>query len=193
MKYQSFVSTYSPLKARTLWMKINLIFLLWSALLFLDLLFTIGPLERLDGTREYLTYNFSATLFWVLEAGLTALDMNMQRNVDEGLMRSSFNNVRAMRIPSDATRLCQTWTKEDVENSLELALGVLFLFDSMRVFTQWYTADPDLGAELLDTLLNFAAYLYIVIKLRNLPDDGDNVDSNDYVLDADEINTVWCS
>jgi len=136
VEYQSFLSTYSPLKARTLWIRINLIFVLWSALLFLDLLFTIGPLERLDGTQEYLTYNFGSTLFWVLEAGLTALDMNMQRDTDEGLMRSTFNRIRVMKSPSDLTHLCQTWTKEDVEITVELALGIYFLVDSMRVFSQ---------------------------------------------------------
>mmetsp|Transcript_30815 Transcript_30815/g.45607 ORF Transcript_30815/g.45607 Transcript_30815/m.45607 type:complete len:224 (+) Transcript_30815:72-743(+) len=187
-----FVSTYSPLKARKLWIRINLFLLLWSCLLFIDLLFTIGPLERLEGTREYLTYNFGSTLVWVVEVGLTVLDMNMNANMDtnvhdgervahEGPMLSVLNRIRIMERPFDVKQLFQTWTRKDVELSAELVLAIYFLLDSTKVFVQWYKADSDVGAELFDTLLNLAAYFYQWKKLQNLPDGGDGVDPNGYV------------
>ena len=86
----SFVSTYSPLKAPQLWTRINAVLVIWSVLLLIEILFTLGPLERLEGTRAYLTYNFGATLVWVAQVGLTILDMQdtLEGREDEEEYRS---------------------------------------------------------------------------------------------------------
>lgn len=140
-----FVTTSSPLRARKTWMWINAVCLAWSILLFIEIIFTLGPLDRLEGTRAYITYNFVTTLVWVVEVGLTVLD--------------------------DMKQLILS--RRDL---FELAVAVFFLIDSMRLFLDWYKADVDVGGKSLDILINFAAYVYQLSKLRESP-----VGSDDYL------------
>lgn len=180
----SFVSTYSPLKAPQLWTRINAVLVIWSVLLLIEILFTIGPLERLEGTRAYLTYNFGATLVWVAQVGLIILD------IQKG---SAINTIvsRTINRPCSILRSCQALTKKDIELLMELTVAIYFLFDSTQVFVVWYKADPDVEAQILDTLFNFACYMYEFIKYRNLsvvsdPAVSDAVVSDDYVDIGDE-------
>ena len=140
-----FVTTSSPLRAPKTWMWINAVCLAWSILLFIEIIFTLGPLDRLEGTRAYITYNFVTTLVWVVEVGLTVLD--------------------------DMKQLILS--RRDL---FELAVALFFLIDSMRLFLDWYKADVDVGGKSLDILINFAAYVYQLSKLRESP-----VGSDDYL------------
>ena len=142
-----FVTTSSPLRAPKTWMWINAVCLAWSILLFIEIIFTLGPLDRLEGTRAYITYNFVTTLVWVVEVGLTVLDDMKQQSI------------------------LSRW------DLFELAVGLYFLIDSMRLFLDWYKADVDVGGESLDTLINFAAYVYQLSKLQESPVVG----SDDYL------------
>jgi hypothetical protein len=139
-----FVTTSSPLRARKTWMWINAVCLAWSILLFIEIIFTLGPPERLEGTRAYLTYSVGTTLVWVVEVGLTVLGM------EQSIL-----------------------SRRDL---FELAVAVFFLIDSMRLFLDWYKADVDVGGKSLDILINFAAYVYQLSKLRESP-----VGSDDYL------------
>ena len=127
-------------------MWINAVCLAWSILLFIEIMFTLGPLDRLEGTRAYITYNFVTTLVWVVEVGLTVLDDMKQQSI------------------------LSRW------DLFELAVGLYFLIDSMRLFLDWYKADVDVGGKSLDILINFAAYVYQLSKLRESP-----VGSDDYL------------
>ncbi len=158
-------------------------FLVWSALLFVYLLFTFKPLERLEGTREYLTYNFGSTLYWVLECGLTFAE----RDLELHFLQSAFDKMRAMKKPSDIMHCFETWTMENVEVSVELALAIFFLLDSMNTFNEWYRPDKDVSAELLNTFIDLAAYLYLWIKLKR-PGGGDIDDDSNGYASIEEVN-----
>ena len=86
------------------------------------------------------------TLVWVVEVGLTVLD-DMKQSI--------------------------VLSRQDL---FELAVALFFLIDSLRLFLDWYKADVDVGGESLDTLINFAAYVYQLSKLRESP-----VGSDDYL------------
>ena len=122
------------------WIWINAVCLAWSILLFIEIVLTLGLLERLEGTRAYITYNFGTTLVWVVEVGLTVLD-DMKQSI--------------------------VLSRQDL---FELAVALFFLIDSLRLFLDWYKADVDVGGESLDILINFtAAYVYQCRKLQESP------------------------
>lgn len=148
-------SSCSPLRAPKTWMWINAVCLAWSILLFIEIIFTLGPLDRLEGTRAYITYNFGTTLVWVVEVGLTVLD-DMKQSI--------------------------VLSRRDL---FELAVALFFLIDSLRLFLDWYKADVDVGGESLDVLINFAAYVYLLSKLQESPVVAGSDDYLDTLEDED--------
>ena len=138
-------------------MWINAVCLAWSILLLIEIIFTLGPLDRLEGTRAYITYNFGTTLVWVVEVGLTVLE-----DVKQSIVLS----------------------RRDL---FELAVALFFLIDSMRLFLDWYKADVDVGEESLEVLLNFAAYVYLLSKLQESPVVAGSDDYLDTLEDEEDV------
>lgn len=151
---------YSPNSAPRAWLLINGAILAWSVLLLCELLLTISPEDRLEGTRAYLLYNFGATLIWVVEVGLHLLEHHQLK------VHSSTNPNHEHK---DLYWLLA-----------ELIIALYFLYDSTRVFVLWRTPDSNVRAQLLDTIINIAAYLYQVIRLGAFAKHGTASGSGEY-------------
>lgn len=141
----------SPLQSPNLWMFINSLMLLWSFLLVIEIIYSVSNLSRLDGARAYLVWNFTTTIFWVLEVGLSIFD----------LQESNF--VSAYTIIFHHFIYLQTY--QDVEYFVEFLIAIYYLFDSMKVFCEWYKPNSDLQGQLPDAIINCITYLYQVVKL----------------------------
>ena len=63
----------SPDLAPLPWAVLNFLCLFWSTLLVFAIYQTEGPLERVQGTRFYLTWNLITTFIWCFEIGLIVL------------------------------------------------------------------------------------------------------------------------
>eukprot|EP00979_Chaetoceros_neogracilis_P009125 scaffold2062_cov273-Chaetoceros_neogracile.AAC.40 len=157
------LTSYAPVKSRKMWTWINAICLVWSLLLLAGLLFTFGPLERLQGTHAYLSWTVVTTIVWVVEVGLTMFEMQ-QGNLNKDVFKFLY---------------FQTW--KDFEVFMELLAALYFLADSTKVFWLWQKADPDVDGQMLDALLCSMAYCYQVVALRDHQTDH----SSDYI-DIDE-------
>mmetsp|Transcript_75993 Transcript_75993/g.152672 ORF Transcript_75993/g.152672 Transcript_75993/m.152672 type:complete len:190 (+) Transcript_75993:171-740(+) len=170
MKIMTNIASYSPRKARKLWIGINTICLAWSLLLFIDIFCTLRPLERLHGTQDYLVWSFGTTIVWVLEVGLNYFEMqqsNFSRNLFDFLYFQ---------------------TAKDVGVFVEFLAAIYFLVVSAKVFIVWHKADTDVGGQTLDTTISSLAYAYQLFMLLQYP-----AGSDDYVeIDEEEkedINT----
>eukprot|EP00980_Cylindrotheca_fusiformis_P029891 scaffold24012_cov186-Cylindrotheca_fusiformis.AAC.4 len=157
---------YSPRQARKAWLVINSFILTWSLLLLLDLFWTKSPERRLQGTHAYLMYSFISTCIWVVEVGLHLLDYHRlrqeQRQQDEALQHgSSSNSSRGSSVPPNPHMLFH-----NVYSLIsELIIALYFLIDSIRDFIEWGEPDSNVGAEVLDTVINIAAYLYQIVRV----------------------------
>ena len=150
------LAAYAPAQAPTLWLTLNGLCLLWSLLLFFELLYTFGPLERLEGTRAYLVYNFVTTVVWAMEVVLTLYHMGLPP------LRNDIGGSSGSSICSRLISLFQE--REGIMLALELVAAIYFLGDSAKIFWYWFKVDEDVEGEMLDVLINLVAYAYIVKK-----------------------------
>ena len=86
------LASYAPLRARKFWTLINALLCLWSILLLIELLFISTPLERLESTQAYLTYNFGMTLVWVIEVCLNLCDHYRNRRQQRQIPMDGWQN-----------------------------------------------------------------------------------------------------
>ena len=131
-------------------MWINAVCLAWSILLFIEIIFTLGPLDRLEGTRAYITYNFVTTLVWVVEVGLTVLD-DMKQSI---LSRQDlFELDVALFFLIDSMRLFLDWYNANVDVGGE-SLDILINFTAAYVYQcRKLQESPVVGSDdYLDTL-----------------------------------------
>ncbi len=140
------LSAYAPPQAPILWTWINLICLVWSTLLLIEILFTLSPLDRLEGTRCYLVYNLGTTLVWIAEVGLTLFYLQGHTQIQH-ILRLNLH------------------TKEDYEAFVELVLAIIFLGESVKIFWVWSKVDEDVDAHLFDAILNIFGYCYQMVKV----------------------------
>uniref|UniRef100_A0A7S2EUL1 Uncharacterized protein n=1 Tax=Trieres chinensis TaxID=1514140 RepID=A0A7S2EUL1_TRICV len=163
-----YLVSYSPFRARKTWITINSMCLLWSILLILELAFTLDPLDRLEGTRVYLSYNFVTTIIWLLEVGLTLAD------------------VYATNHRESCFECLHFRTRQDVELMVELIVALYFFGGSLQVFFQWYTVDTNVSGQFVDAILNLVAYAYLLWRVMSdrssdsdggFYDEGENYDS----------------
>ena len=141
-------------KNETAWLWINAICAVWSLLLVIEILWTLSPLDRLEGTRAYLSYSFGTTIIWVFE-----------------VIVHLWNRKRHPQHAGDGER---EYRHETIQLGLELILALYFLLDSTKVFVKWQTSDADVGAELLDSIVGLAAYLYQFVRIRR---EGEQISS----------------
>jgi hypothetical protein len=148
-----FVTTSSPLRAPKTWMWINAVCLAWSILLFIEIIFTLGPLDRLEGTRAYITYNFVTTLVWVVEVGLTVLDDVKQSILSR---RDLFELAVALFFLIDSMRLFLDWYKADVDvggESLDILINFAAYVYLLKTNPPRLQESPVVGSDdYLDTL-----------------------------------------
>lgn len=148
------IQRIGPTKALEPWRWINASVLWCSVLILMELLATLAPEKRLEGTHAYLVYNFGATLIWVVQSSLDAVDFVCEPN------------NQAPSPPSDGI----LWLKQNSSwllLLLEWTVAVYFLYDSVLVFQQWMTPDVDVRADFLDTSINAGWYLYQTLKLAS--------------------------
>ena len=144
------IASYSPRKARKLWIWINTICLVWSLLLFVDIFCTLGPLKRLGHTQDYLVWSFVTTIVWVLEAGLNIFEM--QESQDRNLFDFLYFQ-----------------TAKDVGVFVEFLAAVYFLVVSANLFIVWHKAESDVGGQTLDTTISSLAYAYELFMVLQYP------------------------
>jgi hypothetical protein len=123
----------------------------WSLLLFVDIFCTLGPLERLGRTQDYLVWSFVTTTVWVLEAGFNILEMqqsNFSRNLFDFLYFQ---------------------TAKDVGVFIEFLAAIYFLVASAKVLIVWHKADTDVVGQTLDTTISCLAYAYELFMLLQYP------------------------
>ena len=148
------LKAYAPTNAPRAWIWINTFCLVWSALLFIEILFTLAPLDRLEGTQFYLAWNFGTTFIWLVEVGLTIYSDMQESNLENGQV-SLYEYVSSKTADPEGFRLI-----------LELMLAFLFLGDSITVFWRWFEVDENIDGELFDTVVSIAAYGYQIIMIR---------------------------
>ncbi|GFH55397.1 hypothetical protein CTEN210_11873 [Chaetoceros tenuissimus] len=153
------IANYSPPKSPKTWLFINITCAIWSILLFIEILYTLGPLERLEGTREYLIYSFGTTIVWVIEVTFTCIH-------HQSILLTSDDTNSSSNTSYLIFRMIYFQTREDYEIWVELILAVYFLFDSMDSFVQWKKADLDVTSQGLDAFVNFAGYIYEMYKIQ---------------------------
>ena len=140
------VTQFAPSNAPRFWNAVNAFVFLWSFLLSIELSSShkISALERLEDVRYYLVWNFGTTLIWASEVALNCLAGSSQQR-----SRSS-------------------WAKENVQLLIELVLALYFTGDSIYMFRKWKQQGEDLDGQLVDTVLNSLAYLYLLLKDREV-------------------------
>jgi len=155
----------APQKSPLLWFRVNSTLFVWSVLLLIELLFTEAPLERLEGTRAYLAWNFVTTLVWFGEVGLKCYYIN------DSIIRDGWTQLH---------QIIFLQTRQDIETFVELMLAIYYLIDSAKVFRSWHKADIDLSGELFDAILNSLSYLYEMSTFRRLPEPNNYNDISDH-------------
>lgn len=153
----------SPPKAPKSWLYINIVCAIWSILVFIEILYALGPLERLKETHAYLIYSFGTTIVWVIEVTLTSIHhQTILLESDDAILNSPNQTNTSYLI----FRMIYLQTREDYEIWLELILAVYYLFDSISSFVEWKIADLDVTSQGLDAFVNFAGYIYEMYKIQ---------------------------
>lgn len=161
------IQQFSPAKAIKPWMWINAFVFGWSVLLLIELVTTLSPGDRLEGTQAYLVYNFGATIIWVVESSLNGVDFACENK-----------EQRAPSVDASWFDRNSAW----LFLVIEWGLAIYFLYDSTKVFQQWKIPDNDVGADFIDISINTGSYLYQILKLSSLEDPSPPSSSprNDY-------------
>lgn len=203
---------YSPPKAPKTWLFINIVCAIWSILLFIEILYTLGPLERLEGTQAYLIYSFGTTTVWVIQVTLTCIHQQSILLESDDTNSNSPNQTNTSYL---IFRMIYLQTSGDYEIWMELILAVYFLFDSLSSFVEWKKADLDVTSQGLDAFVNFAGYIYEMYKIQrdtpqsfcngwNKKDQHGFRDVDDYIvshrndartgysIDADDSSSMIC-
>ena len=153
-------------------MWINAVCLAWSILLFIEIIFTLGPPERLEGTRAYLTYSVGTTLVWVVEVGLTVLGM------EQSILsrRDLFELAVAVFFLIDSMRLFLDWYKADVDvggKSLDILINFAAYVYLLKTNPPRLQESPVVGSDdYLDTLEDEEAKENTQRQIRCLPFDS---------------------
>lgn len=160
----AFLIQLSPNRARKSWIVVDSIVVVWSVLLLVELLTPFT--SRLEGEREYLVYNFGATLVWMVASGLHLLDHCIKYH---GGGESSANSMeRNANHPPRRSQISDDEQKDVRFLVLEWIIAVYFLYDSTKVYRQWQQPDEDVEVALLDTVINAASYTYQVLMVLSL-------------------------
>ena len=140
------VTQFAPSNAPRFWNAINAFVFLWSFLLSIELGSSnkISALERLEDVRYYLVWNFGTTLIWASEVTLNCL------------------------AAKSSSQHSSSWPKENVQLLIELILALYFTGDSIYMLRKWKQQGEDLDGQLVDTVLNSLAYLYLLLKDRDV-------------------------
>lgn len=115
------------------WFCINLTCFVWSFLLLIEILWTVEPLDRLQGTHVYLTWNFGTTIIWVVETALPVCTLGW---------KSSFFQmgewILALYFLVDSIALFQQWQQPDEDIRGEVLDAVISL--AAYAYLLWKTA-----------------------------------------------------
>ena len=123
-------SSSSCWSSKRFWCCMNLMCCVWSILLVLEIVWTIQPLDRLEGTHAYLVWCFGTTIIWCIEVGVK------------------------IWVPSASTTASRFAT---VMLWIEAALAVYFLIDCALLFRQWNRAEDEIEGELIEVSLTAGA------------------------------------
>jgi len=161
---------YSPKHARKTWLRINVSILTCSVLLLIEILMTLDPAERLEGTRAYVAYNAIICFVWTLESGLHFLQYRHDR-IDK----------QSQPQPREHTDDSNAESKTDYEFYgiiVEMLFAVYFLYDSVSYFKTLWNEAYSISAQLFDVVIDIAAYIYVTMHLMMPPESADD-DEND--------------
>ena len=143
---------WSPKRHPRGWLVVNLVCLVASLALAANivLFFRDDPELRPVGAALYLLYNFTTTLIWCVEIGLTAWEQQAEF--------SSSSSSWLSRLLRNTT-----WPVR-----LELIVAVYFFADSLHLLWKWRLTKNKLEAGLWDAMIGSVAYLYVAYDCWNV-------------------------
>ena len=149
---------FSPHRYPQRWLFINVIVLIWSIILFSNIVGTRNDNnendERTTVELEYLVYNFGTSAIWALEVGLNIFDYTdtKEEGVEHSLLEQPAHSI------TDASETIPLW--------IEFSLAVYFVIDSAAVVFHLTRKEVHHLANgmLLDVVINMLAYFYLVYR-----------------------------
>ena len=151
---------FSPHQQPKIWLLINGLILIWSTILFIDVVGTLNEDaendEKTYAELQYLIWNFGTCLLWVIEVGLNIFDfIDSKEELGENSLlqhtdRSITNNTQNETLP--------LW--------IELSLAFYFLIDSVGIVFHLTRKEVHNSAKgmFFDVVVAILAYLFMVYR-----------------------------